>query len=135
MAGATNIDNDATTELYYNGVDSTTAALPEESPDSGMSTTSTCGRSTDEDHRSCSEDQATPESPVAPGSLLSTQSDNAQGFLLTGIGGLGIPDSCLRVRVPIRPDYPDAIEDGLFITGAVGEPHLEHRFSSVEGSK
>ncbi|MCJ1245415.1 hypothetical protein MMC30_002619 [Trapelia coarctata] len=130
MAGATNIGNDAIAELCHDEVDSTTSALPEESPDSGMSTASTGGRSTGVDYRSNLGDEATPESPVAPSSRLSTQSSNTQGFLLTGIGGLGFPDAGLRAGV--GPEYPHTIQDELLTTEDVGQRHLEQRFSSAE---
>ena len=135
MAGALNIDNDTSPGLSHDGIDSNTVALSEESTTSGAGIASCGEQRTGRDHGSDLGEQTTPRHPTIPGSQLSTQSDDAQDFLLTGIGGLGYPDPGLRDEVTGRPEYPDTIQDELLTSGDVGERHLQRQLGSREGLK
>jgi len=133
MANATNTGNDTVADFSYDGIDSNTAAVPGNSIASEISFTSSGGRSTEGKHGSYLGDQGSPDAPSTVGSQSFTNLDNAQDFLLTGIGGLGFPDLGFRMGVHARAEYPDTIQDELLLTGDVGERHLGRRSGSVEG--
>lgn len=75
----------------------------------------------------------TPESPFPPSRPLSPYSDNARGFLLTGIGGVGSRNPGADVGAATPAGYPDAITDELLLMNDVGDAHLQLRCTSVEG--